>query len=219
MRFISFYLLLLTALSGTLVDGQEYVSVSGIVTTFKEIPLNHVTIKSLKAGDLANTDSLGRFSIRCLAKDILLVTASGFDGKRIKTNNSEPVMIDLVFSNKENSFANAVNNYHVSGEMLQEGINTHPAKGQKDYSKYTNIYELIDNEIHTVRVNGTSVTTTKIISMNLSAQVLFIVDGVEVSNISYISPRVVKTIRYSDGVDATMYGMRGANGVILITLK
>jgi len=219
MRIISFYLLLLTALEGIPAIGQENISVSGMVITFKNIPLNHVSIESLKAGDLAKTDSLGRFVIRCQAKDILLVNASGFDGKRIKTRNSGPLIIDLVYSNKESSFANAVNNYHISEEVLQEAINTHPAKGQKDYSKYKSIYELIDNEIHNVRVNGTSVTTTKIVSMNLSAKVLFIVDGVEVSNISYISPLNVKTIKYSDGVDATMYGIRGANGVIMITLK
>jgi outer membrane receptor for ferrienterochelin and colicin len=39
------------------------------------------------------------------------------------------------------------------------------------------------------------------------------------SDISFITPINVKTIEYIDGVDASSYGSRGANGIIKITLK
>ena len=39
------------------------------------------------------------------------------------------------------------------------------------------------------------------------------------SDISFIKPFDVRAIKYIDGVDASLYGSRGANGIIKITLK
>jgi len=213
--------LLLFGLSITVpVDAQESTAVSGVVTSFRSIPLNHVTVKSIKAGHIVQTDSLGRFLVQCLIKDRLIISASGFDSKRQRIKkNTDPLKIDLVYSNEETSFDLATKNNHLSGEVLQGAIDTQPMKGQKDYSMYSNIYELIDNEIHNVIVNGGSVTTTKIQSIEMSSHVLFVVDEVMVGDISGISPLNVKSIRFVDGVGASMYGSKGANGIIEITLK
>ena len=44
-------------------------------------------------------------------------------------------------------------------------------------------------------------------------------DGVTVSDISFVNPRDVKTIDVIKDGSASIYGIRGANGVILITTK
>lgn len=200
--------------------GQESVTVSGVVTSFNSIPLKHATVKSMKAGHIVQTDSLGRFMVQCLNRDRLFISASGFDSKRIRIKkNNDPLKIDLVYSNDDTSFDHAIQNNHISAEVLQEAIETQPMKGQKDYSIYSSIYELIDNEIHNVTVSGRSVTTTKIQSIEMSSQVLFVVDEVMVGDISSITPLNVKSIRFVDGVAASMYGAKGANGIIEITLK
>ena len=221
MRPISLYLILLLGFFIAIpASGQESIAVSGVVTTFRSIPLGHVTVKSLNSGHIVQTDSLGHFLVQCLKRDRLIISASGFDSKRLRTNkNTDPLKIDLVYSNEETSFDLATKNNHLSAEVLQEAIDTQPMKGQKDYSMYSNIYELIDNEIHNVIVNGRSITTTKIQSIEMSSHVLFVVDEVMVNDISSISPLSVKSIRFVDGVGASMYGAKGANGIIEITLK
>jgi len=48
---------------------------------------------------------------------------------------------------------------------------------------------------------------------------LFIVDGVEVNSIADIKPIEVESLEVLKGAAASIYGSRGANGVILIKLK
>ena len=117
------------------------------------------------------------------------------------------------------SFANATNNNHISEGLLSGALAKYPLKGEKDYGNYENIYQLIQNEIHTVRVSGTSVTTIKQNSFTQSQEVLYVVNGTISSDISFVLPFNVKAIRYVDGPAAAKYGSRGANGAIEITLK
>ncbi len=198
---------------------QESTVISGFVTTYKNYPLNNVTIKSSITGSVVQSDSIGHFTINSAMKDILIFSASGFDVKKVKIKKLQSLSIDLVYSNKENSFSDALENNHISREDLQKGIETNSLKGVKDYSKYKNIYEIIKNEIINVKVIGTAVLTTKVISFNASPQVLYVVDDMIVTDISYVLPSEVKTIQYLEGVSTSLYGSRGANGVVKITLK
>jgi len=101
----------------------------------------------------------------------------------------------------------------------KRAINKTPNRVEKDYSKYQNIFELIRCEIPNVKVEGTNVYTTKGLSFSLPAQVLYDVDGMIVSDISYVMPVEVEKIEYIDDAGASAYGMRGANGVIKIILR
>jgi len=87
------------------------------------------------------------------------------------------------------------------------------------YSSYTNMYELLNGAFPGVQVSGTKITIRGVSSINLSSDPLFIVDGIEVSSISDISPTEVESVEVLKGAAASIYGSRGANGVILIRLK
>ena len=52
-----------------------------------------------------------------------------------------------------------------------------------------------------------------------SSDPLFLVDGVETDNIDHINPRDVRSVEVLKDGSASIYGTRGANGVILITTK
>lgn len=87
-------------------------------------------------------------------------------------------------------------------------------------TSYTNIYEMIQAKLPAVQVNGTSLKVRGgATSFQLDTEPLLIVDGIVVSSFSSISPQEVNTISLLKGPDASIYGSRGANGVILITLK
>lgn len=91
--------------------------------------------------------------------------------------------------------------------------------GQADINaSYTNIYDMIQGRVPGVQVSGTKITIRGINSINSGTDPLFVVDGVVVNSIDNISPRQVRSISVLKGSDASIYGSRGAGGVILITL-
>lgn len=205
--------------TGIRVVAQENVIIKGTVTAFKSIPLNKVNIASQKTGEKATTDASGNFTINGMTKDILTVSALGFVDKKVKTRKNNTLNIKMVYINSQSNFNNAVEAGHISSEKLMEAIRTNPVKGEKDYSQYTDIYELIDNEIPKVIVDGKSITSRTPTSLNLSQQVLYDVDDIIVTDISFVKPIEIQSIRYIGGVDASTYGVRGANGVIKIVRK
>jgi len=87
------------------------------------------------------------------------------------------------------------------------------------YASYRNIYDMIKGEVPGVQVTGTSIKIQGVNSLNLSTEPLYVVDGTVVSTIGDIQPSLVKSIEILKGSSAAIYGSRGANGVILITLK
>jgi TonB-dependent SusC/RagA subfamily outer membrane receptor len=91
--------------------------------------------------------------------------------------------------------------------------------GQDEANKgYTNIYDMIRGKVPGVSVVGNSIVIRGVNSVNASSDPLLVVDGVTVSSIDNISPSMVKSISVLKGPDAAIYGSRGANGVLLITL-
>ncbi|MBW6500977.1 MAG: TonB-dependent receptor plug domain-containing protein [Bacteroidales bacterium] len=86
------------------------------------------------------------------------------------------------------------------------------------YAVYTSIYEML-RELPGVVVRGTDIQVQGPTSRNLSTQPLFIVDGNYVNTISHISPMTVKSVEVLKGPSASIYGVRGANGVIIIRTK
>lgn len=85
---------------------------------------------------------------------------------------------------------------------------------------YNTIYDFIRARVAGVRVTDTN----RIIirgrnSVNSSSDPLFVVDGTIVVDISFINPMDVKEITVLKDAAAAIYGSRGANGVIKITLK
>ena len=56
-------------------------------------------------------------------------------------------------------------------------------------------------------------------TINGPSEPLFIVDGVEVEDISYLNPRDVKSVEVLKDSSSSIYGARGGYGVILITTR
>lgn len=215
----SLLIILIISQGSVLVSGQDLVTISGQVVTFDKYPLNNAEITTRKTDNKVFTDSLGFFSIECHKNDRVYIDAQGFDKERIRVKKYNNEKINLIYSNQENSFSKATKNDIISEEVLQKAIETNPLKGEKDYSRYTSIYDVIRDEVYSVRVSGTSITTTKQNSFTGSQEVLLVIDGTIVSDISFVSPINVKSVKHLDGPEAAKYGSRGGNGVIEITTK
>ena len=91
---------------------------------------------------------------------------------------------------------------------------------ENEIQGYKDIYEYLEG-----RVAGVEVTYDKRIivrgvnTVNGSTDPLILVDGHEWQDISALNPNDIKSIDVLKGSSTAIYGVRGANGVILITTK
>lgn len=89
-----------------------------------------------------------------------------------------------------------------------------------DAGRFLTIYDMIRDRVPGVRVSGDNrITIRGVNSMISSQQPLFVVDGTIISSIDHIAPFDVKSISVLKGVEASIYGTRAANGVLLIKTK
>ncbi len=211
--------LLLWILTGSASCFSQKAEVYGVTTTFGKYPVRNAEVRARKSGETVYTDSLGRFRIVCNEKDVLRIHAGGFDPARVRIKGAETLTIDLIYSNNEQSREEAIQGRHISGADLNYALANHPLKGEKDYSSYTDIFSLVNSEIMSVSVQGTSILARTPGSFYASKEVLLVVNGMATNDISFISPADVKSVEYISGPDASKWGSRGANGVLEITLK
>jgi TonB-dependent SusC/RagA subfamily outer membrane receptor len=86
-----------------------------------------------------------------------------------------------------------------------------------EYASFSSIYEVL-RTIPGLTVSGTSVTVRGIGTVGSSSP-LFVVNGTTMNSINGIDPAMVKSIEVLKGPSASIYGLQGANGVIIIKLK
>ena len=93
---------------------------------------------------------------------------------------------------------------------------------EEDVASYSNIYDYLRGKVAGVSVgygDPPAITIRGVRSVNSSNEPLILVDGMEMSDISSIAPNTVKSVEVLKDASTSIYGFRGANGVILITTK
>lgn len=111
---------------------------------------------------------------------------------------------------------------YVKRKNLVNSVSKVPMENDQNMS-YNDIGEYLMGRVPGLTVMKTGTTYRYIIrglsSINSQTDPLFIVDGVEVMDISYLNPRDVKSVEVLKDSSASIYGTRGACGVILITTR
>ena len=93
-------------------------------------------------------------------------------------------------------------------------------KKDKNVAIYSTIYDYIKGRVAGVRVtNSNKIIIRGVSTFNLTSDPLFVIDGVVVFSIDHVVPSDVDNISVLKGASASIYGSRGANGVIVITTK
>lgn len=90
---------------------------------------------------------------------------------------------------------------------------------EKEIASYNSIYDYINGRIPGVQVNGTKIIIRGVGTITGETDPLILVDGVQTDDISYINPNDVADVTVLKDASASIYGVQGANGVILITTK
>jgi len=82
---------------------------------------------------------------------------------------------------------------------------------------YTDVYDYFRDRVSGVRVSGSNeILVRGITSFNSGTAPLFVVNKSPISYIGDINPNEIKSVVVLKGPECVSYGVRGANGVILI---
>jgi TonB-dependent SusC/RagA subfamily outer membrane receptor len=204
---------------------DKKIKITGVVMDANKRPVSNAIIFVDKVKTNSVTDSKGAYSVKVRPTAKKIVAYSVTNGAQEADINGQTV-VNIIFAGesripaapapKEKETVN-VGYGETNKEDLTMPVNT--LKGNKSrYQSYNNVYEMLTGEVPGVEVSGTSIKIRNATSFQLGTEPLFVVDGIIVPTINDIVPAQVKSIEVLKGSAASIYGARGANGVIVITL-
>lgn len=207
----------------SLVSAWSQTLISGTVTDGSAMPLPGVSIIIKGTIKGTDTDFDGNFNLNVEQGETLIFSYVGFDNQEVifnsqktfnivmKENTSalDEVVIIGYGKQKKESVLGAIN--QIKGEELLESGS----------ANLTNALSGISAGLTVVQTSGQPGNDDGQIFIRGNANPLILVDGVEiVGGFANMDPRDVEsTSVLKDGAATAVYGIRGANGVIIITTK
>jgi len=202
--------------------------VSGKVTdpTGAGIPGATVAVKGLSVGII--TDSEGRFNLTIPSDaKVLVFSFVGMNSQEVPIDNKKTFNVVLSEANTQLEEVVAVGYGSMKKSDLTGTVNS-ITKEEIVKSPTGNVMEAVQGKISGVDITRTSggagaginITVRGNRSINAGNDPLYIVDGIQYTNIQDVNPNDVLSMDILKDASATaIYGSRGANGVILITTK
>lgn len=209
------------------VFGQDKTLV-GKITTFDSIPLAGVDILVKSTGQKIQSDSLGRFLVLCNTEDKIEISADGFYSQKMKIEKGiRMVLVNLKLKKGDKNLDMAGNYVNVGyGKVDAKNLLSSVASVKEndiDFSVYTNMFDLIQGQFAGVTVEGNKVMVrgNKTYFGSESDAALLVVDGMIISESDFasISPLDVQSVDVLKDGSSSVYGSRGANGVVIVETK
>lgn len=199
---------------------------TGTITDINQNPVSGATIfiDNKSTGKVSNSKGVYKIKILPDAQTVSVMTISGnLTELPIKGQTVVNFSLNINSQGDSNQLKNKAGEEDVNigyGTVKQKDLLTNVSKiDGKDtkYESYRTIYDMLKGKPG-VQVNGTSIKIQGASSFQSGTEPLLVVDGVVVSTLEGIQPNMVKSIQVLKGSSASIYGSRGANGVILIDL-
>ncbi len=213
-------LMLITCLSLS-VSAQSTIKVQGKVTDEKDAPIAGATVAVKNTKTATMTDGDGKFTINAKLGETIVISVLGFKPSEIIALNENLVTVKLTSAIADLSEVVVVGYTTQKKATLTGAISTVTAK-EIVTTKNENVQNMLTGKIAGVRVVQNSSEPG---SFNTSFDVrglgtpLVVVDGVVRNNFSRLSAEDIESITVLKDASAAIYGVRSANGVVLITTK
>jgi TonB-linked SusC/RagA family outer membrane protein len=205
--------------------------VKGVVKDEKGVPLAGVTVTEPETKASAITDDLGNFTISVPENALLRFTFVGFTSKNIRVGKSNTT-IDVLLNTEISSLQDVVVvGYGTQKKVSVVGAVTSIGTAELRQSPTTNLANALAGRMPGLLVNQfiggepgvdqSDVFIRGIGTFNTgSAQrPIVLVDGIE-REFQYLNPEEVETFTIlKDAAATAVFGVRGANGVIVVTTR
>ena len=206
----------------------QSITVTGVVMAQDEpdpVIGANVMVKGTTVGTITDFD--GNFTIQANAGDLLQVSFMGYKSQDVRVTNAGPLRITLVPDNVQLQEVVAIG-YGTMKKSDLTGSVTSVSADDLLKAPVAGIDQALQGRAAGVTVTsnsgqpgeGATIRIRGIGSAMGGNDPLYVVDGVIVSDIKWLSPTDIKSMEIlKDASAAAIYGSRGANGVILITTK
>ena len=200
--------------------------VSGTITsqtTASPVSGASVTVKSTHVSTVAN--EAGKFTIAASTGDVLVISSVGFIQKEVKVTSSE---LKIELQDAETQLENVVViGYGVQKKKLVTGANVQVKGGDIQKQNTTTALQALQGQAPGVQITTYSGQPGSGMNVIIRGKgtvgnfgPLYIVDGVQTGDISYLNPADIESIDIlKDAASAAIYGSQAANGVILVTTR
>jgi len=210
--------------------GQQLLAqkvITGVVTEGEQKdPLigGTVTVKGTKAGTI--TDINGKYSINASDKDVLVFTYIGMDKQEIPVLDKTIINVTLQSNSTQLSEVVAIGYGTAKKSDLTGSISVISAK-DLTRNPSASAAQALQGQAAGVLVTqsgkpggSASIRVRGVGSINKGADPIFILDGVQVTDINGIQPQDIENIQVLKDASATaIYGANGSNGVIIVNTK
>lgn len=200
--------------------------ITGKITdaTGAALPGVSILIKGTTIGTSADVD--GNYSLQASPDDVLVLSFIGYATKEVPVGNQSQLNVTL---DEDTSTLQevVVVGYGEQKKALNTGANLQ-VKGE-DLLKQssTNALQALQGQAPGVQITSTSGqpgsainVTIRGVGSNIGNNPLYVVDGVIVSDITYLNNGDIASLTVlKDAASAAIYGSQASNGVVLITTK
>ncbi len=220
-RVLNNNLVVITQLNQVIND----ISVSGKVTSSNGDPIPGATIRVKGSTAGTSTNSKGEYILTVPDGAVLIFSSVGYEEMEISITGSNIINVVLISSTK------SLDQVIVVGYGTQRKIDVtgsiSSVKGA-EISKQSsqNAISSLQGKVAGVQITNTGAPgaspTVRIrgVGSISGANPMYIVDGTIVNDISFLNPNDIETIDIlKDASSLSIYGVRAANGVILVTTK
>lgn len=193
-------------------------------TTDQPLPGVNVILKGTSTG--TSTDFDGKFTLDNVPlNSVLVISYLGFQTQEITITNNQPLAITLQ-EDSESLNEIVVIGYGTQRKKEITGAVSVVASETIENLKPTRIEQALQGQVAGVNIisnsgspGAASTINIRGISTNGDSRPLILVDGTVIEDLSVINPNDIETVNVLKDATAGIYGVRAANGVILITTK
>ena len=211
---------------------QELIKVSGKITSDQNKPVQNVEVTVRNSKFSTMTNKAGQYELNVPKNATLVIRSKGFEEQEVEVNGRTSINVSLAKfdGSKEKAIDEVVLVGYTTVSKKDVTNSVASVKGdQLNDMPVNSAAEAIQGRMAGVQVTfgegspgsdpeikvrgGTSITQDN--------APLYIVDGIQMDNaLSLISPKEIESIEVlKDASSTSIYGARGANGVVLITTK
>ncbi len=203
------------------ISQQQRNSISGIIQDERGEPIigANVVVKGTLLGSVTDID--GKFTIEAEANAILQITYIGYLPVEVPVNNRTNISITLQ-EDTQNLDEVVVVGYGTQKKVTLTGAVSAIGGDEIITTKNENVENMLSGKMPGVRVvqwSGEPGAFNTKFEIRGMGNPLIIIDGVPRENMNRLDPNEIESISVLKDASAAIYGVRAANGVVLITTK
>jgi TonB-linked SusC/RagA family outer membrane protein len=184
-------------------------------------PLPGVTVKIKETGAVSVTDASGKYSVNVNSGQTLQFSFLGYATQEVTVATQPTVNITLLLSSS-NLNEVVVVGYGTQKKVTVTGSVATVNNSEIVTTKNENVLNSLTGKVAGLRVTQNSAEPGSFdnsFSIRGFGDPLIIIDGVPRDNITRLDPNDIESVSVLKDASAAIYGVRAANGVILVTTK